>query len=125
MKTITICIPGRPVPAVRTTQRLKYIDPRYLKYAEYKTMTGYLVKKAMREIGFKFINIKKAVSVKADVYLATKHRIDVDNILKSLFDSCNKILWHDDSQVIEAYIKKHYVLNKEDECSCMEITILE
>lgn len=32
-------------------------------------------------------------------YRPTRHRIDVDNLLKHVMDSANKIVWHDDSQV--------------------------
>ena len=33
---------------------------------------------------------------------------DIDNLAKALLDSCNKILFNDDSQVVELNIKKAY-----------------
>jgi Holliday junction resolvase RusA-like endonuclease len=33
---------------------------------------------------------------------------DADNLLKALSDACNKIVWHDDAQIVEATILKQY-----------------
>lgn len=115
MSTLTFTVPGRPVPAVRTTQRLKHIDPRYHKYAAYKSFVGFTAKKAMKNQEFIFLEAKIPIEFKAVATLATKHKIDVDNILKSLLDGLNGVAWYDDCQVMSAYISKEYVVNKEDE----------
>ena len=43
---------------------------------------------------------------------------DSDNLAKSVLDSCNKILFKDDSQIVELNIKKQY--GKED---CVEVCL--
>ncbi|MCM3598678.1 RusA family crossover junction endodeoxyribonuclease [Metabacillus idriensis] len=36
---------------------------------------------------------------------------DVDNYVKAVKDACNKVLWHDDSQVVGLHISKYYSEN--------------
>ena len=38
---------------------------------------------------------------------------DIDNVLKSIFDSCNKIAYHDDTQIVEVEARKHYTSGEE------------
>lgn len=47
--------------------------------------------------------------------------MDIDNIIKALFDSCNQVLWNDDSQVSYVNCKKEHVGKSEEER--VEITI--
>lgn len=39
------------------------------------------------------------VAIACIFYRSSKHRVDVDNLLKQVFDAANGILWHDDMQV--------------------------
>lgn len=41
-------------------------------------------------------------------FRATKHRADLDNMIKSVLDACTAAgLWKDDSQVVEIHAKKY------------------
>lgn len=115
MTTLSFTVPGRPVPAVRATQRSKHVDPRYHKYAAYKSWVAIHAKKAMVQQKFLYVPEKMPIDFKAVATLATKHKIDVDNILKSLLDGLNGVAWYDDCQVMSAYISKEFVSKKEDE----------
>lgn len=51
------------------------------------------------------IFLEKPKSVKRK-YPTTKP--DIDNYIKAIFDSANKILWNDDSQVVSLIVRKNY-----------------
>ena len=44
----------------------------------------------------------------AEFYRSTHHRVDIDNLLKLLGDSMNKIVYEDDYQITEVNAKKVY-----------------
>ena len=48
-----------------------------------------------------------------------KRKRDLDNYQKLVWDSCNGILFEDDSQIVELYLRKAY--DKEDPRVCIEI----
>lgn len=33
---------------------------------------------------------------------------DLDNLIKGIKDGCNKIIWHDDSQIVDMTVRKFY-----------------
>jgi Holliday junction resolvase RusA-like endonuclease len=33
---------------------------------------------------------------------------DLDNLIKGIKDGCNKIIWHDDSQIVDMTMRKFY-----------------
>ncbi len=35
-------------------------------------------------------------------------RPDADNLIKGIKDGCNKVIWHDDSQIVEMKVRKYY-----------------
>jgi Holliday junction resolvase RusA-like endonuclease len=35
---------------------------------------------------------------------------DLDNVLKALGDACNKVVWKDDSQIVEVSMRKKYTI---------------
>ena len=93
-----IVIPGNPI----STNRL-YRGRRFL------TKEGEQIKdlyacEAYRQ--YKGKPLTGPVSVKVRVFLATKHRRDLDNILKALFDAMKGILWIDDAQVVSIQAEK-------------------
>lgn len=111
-----IVIPGRPVPAVRMTQRSKFKSPQAQRYLAYKEQVGWEAKAA----GAK--PTKMPCEVKAVVYLDIKKTdMDVDNLAKSLMDGLNKIAWEDDRQVTDLTICKRFVLGPKDERAEIEI----
>ena len=34
---------------------------------------------------------------------------DLDNLVKSVLDALNDVAWHDDAQIVELHVSKHYV----------------
>lgn len=108
-------IPGRPIPAVRTTQRQKFVDPRYAKYRDYKEYFAMLAQQELNKHHLPRFSKDEDVVFNAKIYLYSKRRIDIDNLLKSFFDASNSILWYDDSQVVKASVEKIYVGKKDEE----------
>lgn len=116
-----ITIPGRPIPAMRMTQKSKWSDAakRYLNYKEY---IGFVAK------SHKLKPTSEKVSVKVTVYLCGKETPmgndgDVDNYLKSALDGLNKIAFKDDRQVISAKVDKIPCYYEADQRMEIEISI--
>jgi Holliday junction resolvase RusA-like endonuclease len=100
-----ITIPGRPIPAVRMTQKSKWNSDSAKRYLEYKNFIGIIAKR-----NFKTPTSEK-VNVMVNVYLSGKKTPmgqdgDVDNYLKAALDGLNKIAWLDDRQVQAALVSK-------------------
>jgi len=120
---IKILIPGRAVPYVRTTQKQKYVDKNYKRYAEYKETVQWYAMRVFK------IPIKGKAAVRVTTYLSGGGRYemgnegDADNYLKSALDSMNKIVLDDDRQIMKAFTEKISVKTKADER--MEIEIIE
>lgn len=99
-----ITIPGRPIPAVRMTQKSKWSDASK-RYLGYKANIGYIALQQYK------VPTDKPVSIKVMVYLYGKttpmgNDGDVDNYLKSALDGLNKIAFVDDRQVTSASVVK-------------------
>lgn len=60
---------------------------------------------------------KKQIQMKDGIARPTK-KPDMDNIIKIIADSLNKIAYHDDSQIVDTMVRKYY-----SECPRVEITI--
>jgi Holliday junction resolvase RusA-like endonuclease len=58
----------------------------------------------------KSVSKKKAQEMLDDKVKPTK-KPDIDNILKSVCDSLNKVAYTDDTQIVEMRIQKHYAEN--------------
>ena len=87
---LKITVLGRPVPAVRTTQMKKFIDPNYKRYNIYKKRIAAYIEGAMLAQLGKCIQIPEKVPVTlSDIIITTgKGRDgDLDNYLKSIMDS--------------------------------------
>lgn len=117
-------IPTEPMGAVRTTQKQKFSDPRYQKYATYKTHIALLVGSRVRMIpaGKAIIitdltfympipasgkvtrlNYSTGKRIQVPVMEGMPHmaKPDIDNLVKGLFDSLNGVAWADDNQVFK------------------------
>lgn len=99
-----ITIPGRPVPAVRMTQKSKWSDSAK-KYLGYKQLIGMIARPYFT------LPTKEQVNVRVVVFLTGKTTPmgmdgDVDNYLKSALDGLNKIAFVDDRQVMGAIVDK-------------------
>ncbi|WP_339148373.1 RusA family crossover junction endodeoxyribonuclease [Sutcliffiella sp. BMC8] len=53
-----------------------------------------------------FSKKKAAAAERGELRPITKP--DVDNYVKAIKDACNKVIWNDDSQVVDLYISKYY-----------------
>lgn len=50
--------------------------------------------------------IKAAAAERGDIFPVSKP--DADNYLKGITDALNGVMWKDDSQVVDAFVKKRY-----------------
>jgi len=101
---VVIKILGRPIPAVRMTQKTKW-NKASKRYLSYKDSIGIMARRAYET------PTSENVSVKVRVYLSGKTTPmggdgDVDNYAKSALDGCNKIAFVDDRQVVELFVEK-------------------
>ncbi|MBL5767998.1 RusA family crossover junction endodeoxyribonuclease [Heyndrickxia sporothermodurans] len=115
-------IPIVPMGAVRTTQKQKFVDERAKRYFTYKQHIALLAKQHIKmpsanpilaDITF-YMPIPNSWSQKKkERYNGAIHKSkpDIDNLIKGLFDSLNKIAWKDDNQVYEVHSKKIYSFN--------------
>lgn len=60
---------------------------------------------ARRAMG-RILPTKNPVRVKIEFFLKSRKRVDIDNLIKSLLDGCNRIVWLDDSQVVSLSAEK-------------------
>lgn len=115
-----LIIPGRPVPAVRMTQRSKFKNKQALRYLEYKERIGWEAKAAKIP---KFHG--RNIHVNAVAYLCAGPEPDVDNLGKAFLDGLNAIVWDDDRQVRKLTVEKRFVENKEAQRVEIEIKEVE
>jgi crossover junction endodeoxyribonuclease RusA len=97
---VEIVVPGRPVPAVRMTQRSKFANRAAGRYLAYKFEVGLIAKRE------KVKRFDGPVEVEAIAYLHGGREPDVDNLAKSYLDSLNGIAWDDDRQVRKLTVMK-------------------
>lgn len=114
---IKLLIPGRPVPAVRMTQRGKYIKSQAQRYLEYKQMVGWAGRVAINRP----LPKGHKASVTMRFFLCGGQTPDIDNLIKSILDGLNGIAWEDDKQVIEVKAQRGTVRTKQFECAEIEI----
>lgn len=108
---------GRPVPAVRMTQRSKYKSKQAQRYLQYKIDVGW----AAREQKVKMHHSDVTVAARAHLHLGSRD-MDIDNLAKSLLDGLNGIAWVDDRQVVKLTIEKLFVPREYHEMMEIEIT---
>lgn len=66
---------------------------------------------------------KGDLEVWVTIYFGTKRRADWDNFHKLSMDALSKIVWDDDSQIIEAHVSKRY--DKKDPRIEIDILVIE
>lgn len=100
MERLRIIIPGDPVPWMRAGGhgRMRFTPPRQREYQSWirecamVALDGYAAEWPIAP--------ETNYDVRVGVCKATARRYDIDNCGgKQLLDSCNGVLWHDDSQV--------------------------
>ncbi|WP_163579108.1 RusA family crossover junction endodeoxyribonuclease [Gracilibacillus saliphilus] len=114
-----LVIPGRPVPAVRMTQKSMFKNKYAQRYLSYKRHVGLI---ARRDYKDKPTSEKVAVSL--SIYLSGGNQGDIDNYFKSITDSLNKIVYEDDRQIAQADIRK-IECEKDQERVEVDIKVLE
>ena len=123
---------GRP-RAVRAGSGVRMYDPP--KSRAYKQMVAAKVRSYMNLNGIQTITeplavhlnfyftppksyTKKKLKLIEEGKLHYTKSVDADNLAKGVLDACNKILYKDDSQIVELNITKQY--GKED---CVEVRL--
>jgi Holliday junction resolvase RusA-like endonuclease len=91
---IEFTVPGRPVPAVRMTQRGKWIKRNASRYLAFKEHVGWVARQHFPEPW------EGPVGIRIVAYWWGGRPGDLDNILKAIQDGLNEIAWHDDTQVV-------------------------
>lgn len=118
---------GKPVPAQRMTQRGKFVKKNAQRYLNYKTAVKLVARSYMARNRLE--PIQEQVKVSIDFYyripksyskkqiqaisdsngsIRPKSQGDLDNLVKSITDSCNKICYGDDIQISEIQARKLY-----------------
>jgi crossover junction endodeoxyribonuclease RusA len=92
-------IEGRPVPAVRMTQRSKWANPQAQRYLAWKQKVGWTAKEWGAEPA------EGRLQVRLWFYLSKRGRADIDNLAKGIMDGLNGICFHDDTQVDELIVR--------------------
>lgn len=114
---IRIIVPGRPVPAVRMTQRSKYTSKQAKRYLAYKEQIGWDAKAC---------GVRSPMSGDLEVYAVaylkpTTPEPDVDNLGKAFLDGLNRIAYVDDRQVMKLTVEKRWVFTESEQRSEIEI----
>jgi len=118
---IKLVIDGRPIPAVRMTQRGKYVNKFAQRYINYKALIGFYARRHFKEV-----DTEDFYSIDVKSYLYGKCSLmgmdgDIDNYLKSAMDGIQKIVYKDDRQVLKGISEKIPAKTPKDER--MEIVI--
>lgn len=127
MNNIEFTVNIKPMGAVRTTRRGKYVNKYAKKYRDYKQIIAMHARNAMRKNNWNII--QEGVPIKAEITAVfkppksyTKKRLreiqklsnahivkpDTDNVFKGATDACNGICYKDDRQINEIYTIKRY-----------------
>ncbi len=105
----TFIVPGEPASKSR---------PRFTtRWGRPQTYTPDATKRAEAGVGAVYLaacgnrppDERHMFAMDVDFYCATGVRRDVDNMVKLILDSLNKIAWADDHQVVEVHAKKHFI----------------
>ena len=110
-----------PMGAVRMTQRSKWKNQSAKNYLQYKNIIGYAAKKHFEEpingpvateiefyypVPKSWTKKEKADALNGRTFPIVKP--DIDNVVKGIFDSLNKIAWEDDNRVVALITRKYY-----------------
>ncbi len=117
---IAFTVPGRPVPAVRMTQRGKWVKENAKRYLAYKDSVGWSAKAVHWGL------IRGLVRVEIHLYLTNDKPIgDVDNYAKAILDGLNGVVWVDDTQVAQLHVYRHMAAPQRAEVQVRELNAEE
>ena len=128
-------IPGKPVgkgrPRVTThgtyTPRVSVLYENWVKTCAEKAMDGLPILEGPINISVRiFIQIprswsKKKTNQAINWKLLPATRPDIDNIVKSITDACNGLVYVDDRQIVDIQVSKRYAMNPQVIVNVMEI----
>lgn len=98
----SFCVNGNPIPKGRPRlgyRRRVFTPKRTLDYEE-------LVAREAVSQGVK--RVSDTLRVEIDFYRSTRHRVDLDNLIKSILDALNFIAYDDDVQIVQLEARKDY-----------------
>jgi Holliday junction resolvase RusA-like endonuclease len=113
-----------PMGAVRMTQRSKWKNQSAQNYLRYKNIIGLSARKQFAEplggpiateiefyypVPKRFNKKEKSEAIAGTRFPTVKP--DIDNCVKGIFDSLNKIAWEDDNRVVALITRKYYSTN--------------
>lgn len=101
MQPFTLTIPGEPVPKGR---------PRLARHGH--TYTPTKTQNAEKRIAWAYHTARGPhhtgpVAVTAAFHRHNRHRVDLDNLVKTVLDALNGHAWDDDAQVVTIHATKH------------------
>lgn len=99
--SMQVIIPIEVFPFVRMTRRSKWVDLDAQKYLSWKEKFASLL---MKEVSLQNIQEQECLLKFSSVFFVHQKRYkkgDLDNMIKSVLDGCQKILFKNDSQVKE------------------------
>lgn len=131
---IEFTIHTKPMGAVRMTQRGKWKSDTAQRYLSYKNMIGFEARKHFKApisgpvyaiIRF-YYEIPGSWSKKKQEQARNGHicpivKPDLDNCVKGIYDSLNKVAWNDDNQVVSTVATKCYSDNPRIEIQIFEV----
>jgi Holliday junction resolvase RusA-like endonuclease len=95
---IEITIPEAVMPAVRMTQRSKWVDPAAIAYLSNKQTLKWYMRQAMEAGGWEMFD-KKTLCVKLKFFVTELYTNDIDNLAKSVLDAAQKIVYKNDNYI--------------------------
>ena len=95
---IEITIPEAVMPAVRMTQRSKWVDPAAIAYLSNKQTLRWYMRQAMEAGGWEMFD-KKPLCVKLKFFVTELYINDIDNLAKSVLDAAQKIVYKNDNYI--------------------------
>ncbi len=69
-------------------------------YTAYRDALGWLIKE---QLGGEWDTHRYSFGTRARFFLSNRRKVDLDNLLKPIMDAGTRVVWADDSQVVEVY----------------------
>jgi len=69
-------------------------------YLTYRNALGWLIKE---RLGGEWDTHRYSFGVRARFFLSNRRKVDLDNLMKPIMDAGTRVVWADDSQVVEIY----------------------
>jgi Holliday junction resolvase RusA-like endonuclease len=111
---------GPIVPAVRMTRRGKYNDRRAQLYLAVREAIAHFF--ALNWPYEAPLNTRAAISTRARIYVRSPARADGDNLLKTVWDAANRILWTDDRYILRFEAGKYPAATEDEEGFDLRVT---